>query len=220
MDIFSHILWTYLPFRKKSWCGLAILFAILPDTGYLLIMLYGEFGVVNINMDFVPGPFMALYHLLHSFFTLAFVALILYVYRPNWLPALSGWLLHILIDIPTHQGDFGTRFLYPALPDFYFEGISWSNFEVLAAGYSLLLLANIIYLIWEHRQFPDKSVLSRAGRFITYAGGLINNQIIPASNAASGDFQGASGELSGKDQNSTGQGEDQPPRAIIPQKAS
>ena len=90
MDFFSHLLWTYLPFRKKEWCAMALFFGVLPDIGYLLIMFYREFCVVNINMDFVPGPFLALYHILHSFIALAFVALVLYVYRPAWLPAYSS----------------------------------------------------------------------------------------------------------------------------------
>ena len=151
MDIFSHILWTYLPFRNKEWCNKAIMFAILPDTGYLLIMLYGFLFAPSIENAIIPASLMALYHLLHSFFTLGLVAIVIWKFRPGLLPAISGWLLHILIDIPTHHGDFCTRFLYPIFPNVYIEGIAWSNIEVLALSYSLFILA-YIFSIWRTRK--------------------------------------------------------------------
>ena len=148
----SHILWTYLPFRDKEWCNKALVFAILPDIGYMLIMLYALFGIAPINDMAIPDSLMVIYHLLHSFVTLGIVAIIVWKFKRDLLYALSGWFLHILIDIPSHQGYYSTRFLYPLFPNVHIEGISWSNIEVLALSYSLLVLAYLISYWMERRQ--------------------------------------------------------------------
>jgi len=212
MDILSHILWTYLPFKKKEWCSKAIVFAVLPDAGYLLIMLYGFLGAPSIKNAILPAPLMISYHLLHSFITLGLVAIVIWKLRPDLLYAMSGWVLHILIDIPSHQGDFSTRFLYPVFPNAHIEGISWSNFEVLALSYSLFILL-YFFSIWRGRRknrMGDEWKTDWIDRINIFAGVLINNHIIPMSDAASGHIQRTFNQISGKDKNSPEQGEDQP----------
>jgi hypothetical protein len=58
-----------------------------------------------------------------------------------WRPVLElfGWALHILIDIPTHQGIFGIQFLWP-LSGHAFQGLRWESGWFLAANYTTLLL--------------------------------------------------------------------------------
>ena len=58
---------------------------------------------------------------------------------------LSGWLLHILLDIPTHSFRYyATRFLWP-LSNYAFDGVPWwtpwffwSTYAALAVTYLLL----------------------------------------------------------------------------------
>jgi hypothetical protein len=72
MDLFSHILWTRVGTRDKLWDDEALLFALLPDAGFLLIMLYVFFGK-PMDLDFsdamltLPPAFLIIYRLLHSF---------------------------------------------------------------------------------------------------------------------------------------------------------
>jgi hypothetical protein len=145
MDLFSHILWTRVFTRNKLWDQEALLFAVLPDAGFLLIMLYVIFGK-PMNLDFsdamqtIPPGFIVVYRVLHSFVTVGIVALILWKLKPSILPALSAWVLHICMDIPVHDGMFGTRFLYPILPDFYITGVTWGQWQILAGSYLLLLV--------------------------------------------------------------------------------
>jgi hypothetical protein len=62
--------------------------------------------------------------------------------RPPW--ELSGWILHILIDIPTHtRGLYPTPFLWP-LSDFTVDGISWGRPWFLAINYSSLLMVFLL----------------------------------------------------------------------------
>jgi hypothetical protein len=64
--------------------------------------------------------------------------------RPCW--EMTGWLLHILIDIPTHTRRlYPTPFLWP-LSDFTIDGISWGRPWFLALNYSSLLI--VFLLLW------------------------------------------------------------------------
>ena len=120
MDFFSHILWVYLPVKNKLWRDEALFFAALPDLGFLLVLLYvfaspGGFWTSVNNM---PEIYFQIYYFLHSFVALGIVAVIIWRLRPKLLPALSGWFIHIMIDIPFHENPkFTTRFLYPILPE-------------------------------------------------------------------------------------------------------
>jgi membrane-bound metal-dependent hydrolase YbcI (DUF457 family) len=56
----------------------------------------------------------AWYYLMHSFTTTVLASFIAYIFwHPAWVVVTLAYLSHIIIDIPTHEGDFATRFLYP-----------------------------------------------------------------------------------------------------------
>ncbi len=157
MDIFSHIFWVYVPTRNKLWRDEALLFAALPDLGFLFILLYIFFFTsrnFSAGVSTMPDFLLVIYFMLHSFVTLGIVALIVWKLRPKLLPALSGWLIHILMDIPVHDGYFGTRFLYPLFPDTYVSGITWLDYRVLALSY----LALVIVYIYSIRRERKKHV--------------------------------------------------------------
>jgi hypothetical protein len=215
MDLFSHILWTRVGTRDKLWDDEALLFALLPDAGFLLIMLYVFFGK-PMDLDFsdamltLPPAFLIIYRLLHSFIILAIVALFVWKYSPKLLPALSAWAVHICMDIPFHgSAMFGTRFLYPILPDFYINGLSWGNPMVLAYSYLLLLVVWYYLEMRELKKHRNPGLradwLDRAAYF---AKALINPQPIPAGHAQNGDYARASDQVSGEDREGPEKSED------------
>jgi len=50
-----------------------------------------------------------------------------------------AWSLHILIDIPTHQGIFVLHFPWP-LSYYWVSGLRWENYWFLVANYAALFL--------------------------------------------------------------------------------
>lgn len=221
MDIFSHILWTYVPFRNKLWRDEALFFAILPDFGFLFILLY----VFVSDKDFanaipiMPDIFLIVYSTLHSFVAMSVVAIVVWKLRPRLLPALSGWFIHILMDIPFHEGTFGTRFLYPLFPDLYIPGVTWLDYRVLAISYLALVLVYVYSLrrerkkhLWGKDWEPDW-----VDRLHLMADGLINRKAISVANAAKHDNKRTPDRLSGEDRASAGQGEDYTAETELPQ---
>jgi len=69
------------------------------------------------------------------------------------------WLLHILIDIPTHAGSFfPTPFLAP-ISDFIIDGVRWSNPAVFFTNVALLITLWAV-IFWKERQVRVQSQLS------------------------------------------------------------
>ena len=224
MDIFSHVLWAYVPFRNKLWRDEGLFFAVLPDFGFLLIILYVVLGTGPLvgfpqALPKMPDALLIIYFTLHSFVTLGVVALIVWRLKPKLLPALSGWFIHILMDIPVHDGYFGTRFLYPLLPDFHISGISWVDYRVLAVSY----LALVIVYIYSLRRERKKRVMRKRwkpdwiDKFHMRADALINRKSICAKDDEDGSIGGSSEEISGEDGEGPGQGEHQPAGEVLPQ---
>jgi len=87
-----------------------------------------------------------LYGAAHSLivFTLAFAAASMVARRVVW--EMLGWLLHILIDIPTHSYSYyATRFLWP-VSQVRVDGIPWWTPWFWAATYAVL--AVVYVAIW------------------------------------------------------------------------
>ncbi len=226
MDLFSHVLWTSVVSRNRLWHDEAVLFALLPDAGYLIIMIYALFGApygVEFSQAMVslPPAFIVLYHSMHSLVVFGIAAIIVWRLKPKLLPAMSAWAFHICMDIPFHGGIFGTRIFYPILPDFYVHGITWLDYRVTAASY-FLLLATWFYLemreLRKHRRrnnwIPDW--IDRAERF---AAALINPQPIPVAHAEVGDNGAAPFRLPEEDCHSPGEGQDSRAGALPPPEA-
>ncbi|MBA3046151.1 MAG: hypothetical protein KKH41_01255 [Candidatus Thermoplasmatota archaeon] len=226
MDLFSHVLWTSVLGRNRLWHDEAILFALLPDAGYFLIMLYVLFGTpMNVNfadaMVTLPKGFMVIYYLLHSFVVFGVTALAVWKLKPKLLPALSAWFFHICMDIPFHDGVFGTRILYPLLPNFYIGGMSWGDYRVLAGSY-FLLLATWFYLemreLRKHRR-RDNWLPDWIDRLEHAVGGLINPKPIPTAHAEGGDNARTPDRIPGEDRVGTGENQYHGPGAVPPPEA-
>jgi len=118
------------------------------------------------NSFFIFRLTITLYHISHSFITflaLFFLAWIMcwYMFKhkseisthkhtlyqpsrctPYW--EMTGWLIHIVMDIPTHSKTFyPTLFLWP-LSDWHFDGISWVNMWFIIINYTSLLIVFIL----------------------------------------------------------------------------
>lgn len=156
MDPIFHALFANLYAKDERWRDEALAFSLLPDVGFLLIELYIFFYVTaSVNyadaMASVPPAFIAIYRIFHSLLVFGIVAAIVWRVRPRLLPALSAWLLHILVDIPVHEGTFTTRVLYPVLPNVQFHGWSWGTPAVVVSAYAVLL-ALYAYSAWRARR--------------------------------------------------------------------
>ena len=170
MDIFSHGLWAGAAYKAankklkdklKVW--LAVFWGVLPDLfSFSIPFIYLAYNLISGNMNFsdFPRPENAepmppdtlpifrltslLYSVSHSaviFFAIfGFVFLILR--RPVW--EMGGWLIHILIDIPTHSYKFyPTPFLWP-FSEWKFDGFSWGQPWFMILNYSAII---IIYIL-------------------------------------------------------------------------
>ncbi len=157
MEIVAHGLWataagiavkrtTRIRFRL----GWAIWWAIFPDVlafgpsiavGLWLRVTAG--GSAHGGHYHVPLPLYPTAHSLIAFLVVFGIACILarrVVYE------LFGWLLHILIDIPTHSlSYYATRFLWP-VSNFRIDGIAWWTRWFWMATYAALAI--VFALLW------------------------------------------------------------------------
>jgi len=70
---------------------------------------------------------------------------------PYW--EITGWFIHILIDIPSHSEVFyPTLFLWP-LSDVRFDGVSWGNKQFMITNYSCLLMVFILLSVFRRVKF-------------------------------------------------------------------
>lgn len=154
MDVFSHGLWTNLAFYKKYRYDLknrlmAVFFGVMPD---LVSFVPSTFYLIFSNSHFPrPGEqipntavfnyALASYDYTHSLaiFTFAFTLVwFLRGRKPYW--PMLGWLLHILIDIPTHRGDFfPTPILFPVSDIKFLSGFSWATPWFFILNWTILL---------------------------------------------------------------------------------
>jgi membrane-bound metal-dependent hydrolase YbcI (DUF457 family) len=73
-----------------------------------------------------------------------------YVFWP-----MLGWLLHILLDIPTHPDFYHTPFLWPVSNYRYTGGIAWSHPTFMVFNYGLLILAYIGIYLYQKRKYEN-----------------------------------------------------------------
>lgn len=178
MDTLSHALWGYASLRWRGprsgrWALITgsapdLIFGVTSNLGRLLTK--GWEGLKPQERDpriwLRDGPPMpadlvedydTYYVWAHSLVLLAAVALVWYAIRrrPPWL--LLPWLLHLLMDIPSHER-YLTPFLYP-ISDWKFEGWSWGRGPMLALDVSgLLVVYAMLYArYWSRHRKPRLS---------------------------------------------------------------
>jgi len=169
MDIFAHALWTGVVgltvrhrVRRPISLRWLIFWGVFPDLFSFLIpavirIWWYATGMTPHLLPDAKGPahfqwVWQLYYGSHSLVTFTVVFGLIWLIRRQPVLELLGWLLHILIDIPTHQGMFALHFLWP-LSSFGVSGVRWENRWFMAANYGTLLL---LYAgVWLNRRRPN-----------------------------------------------------------------
>ncbi len=94
-----------------------------------------------------------LYQISHSAVIFAVVFLVVWAVRRRPYLELSGWLLHILIDIPSHTASFyPTPFLWPISNYHFLYGVSWANPTYMIVNYSALAVVYLYFLFRKKKQ--------------------------------------------------------------------
>jgi len=143
MDVVAHWLWTYAIYFKTKYRLLAALFGVLPDIiafgpFFLYKLLFGSLGKPALGS--IPEYVFIGYNFTHSLVVFLIVFAVIYFITREIPWVIGGWLLHILIDIPTHTSAFfPTPFLWP-ISNFTVSVVSWSNLIFMIVNYSLLVI--------------------------------------------------------------------------------
>jgi hypothetical protein len=165
MDIVAHTLWATAAAQAANqkvakigvawfavWTMFPDLLAFAPEV--IVRLWYRCTGLTAGSVDLHhirlrQGGFeVDLYDVGHSLVVFSAVYLIACVIlrRPPW--GILGWMLHILLDIPSHSVHYATPFLWP-LSSFRIVGVSWHQWWFVALNYGIL--AVMWLLLWIHR---------------------------------------------------------------------
>ncbi|MDP3956694.1 MAG: hypothetical protein Q8P97_01735 [bacterium] len=161
MDILAHALWTNALYegverRKRSWREIleVVFWSDFPD-----FFTFGVLFAVDIATFQFPGHFgtldeanfpewlFSMHYILYSlplFFLIFFIIWFLRG-KPYW--AIGGWLVHIFIDVFTHDSFFPPHFLWP-FSDFHLELITWASPTFMAFNYGALTVTYVGLYFW------------------------------------------------------------------------
>jgi hypothetical protein len=167
MEIVAHGLWAAAAAitakrstEAKIRVGWAVWWAAFPD-----VLAFGPSVAAGLWLWFAGGPNSApgdghilphvhiglpLYPAGHSLLVFLLVFGIAAILARRIVIEMLGWLLHILIDIPTHSFSYyATRFLWP-VADFRIDGIAWWTPWFWAATYAALVV--VYFRLWMKRR--------------------------------------------------------------------
>lgn len=162
MDILAHALWTTAAAKlasnrtgRRLRLAWAAFWGVFPDLfsfsvpAVVRIWWYLTGTTHSLLPDAHSAPHFQyvwqLYHCSHSLLVFAAIFGLLWAILRRPVLEMLGWALHILIDIPTHQGIFAIHFLWP-LSDYAVNGIRWENHWFFALNYTAL--AAVWVLLW------------------------------------------------------------------------
>ncbi len=153
-------LWGVLPdFFAFSFPFLAMIFFIV--TGEMSLSSFGEhhgFGFPA-GSEWISSLPPKLYSISHSLVIFSATFLVIWAIRARRArkdPTRSGgpyyemlgWALHILIDIPSHAGNFyPTPFLWPVSDYKFLHGVSWANPTYMIINYSALAIVCVYFYL-------------------------------------------------------------------------
>lgn len=173
MDIFAHALWTNIVYFKKYKAEvrnrfIAVAFGVVPDLlSFVPFFVYAIFSRKEFFDLMGSGVGVARYasesyNYTHSIVFFALVFILIGLGRKIWKKSfvywpIFGWLLHILIDIPSHRGFYETPFLFPLSGYKFSHGVSWGHPVFMIINYSALAA---VYLVWflvlRKKNLPEK----------------------------------------------------------------
>ena len=162
MDIVSHALWSYLIYHKADTPEqlLAVALGVAPDLIPFAPMTIRHFvkrqmgawkkidkdNYEEVNRT-IPRWVHRLYDVTHSIHIWIVWFCVLWAIRGSvpW-PAFA-WLIHIVVDIPTHtKRFFPTPFLWP-ISSFKVDGFSWAERWFMRLNYGSLILGYILVYV-------------------------------------------------------------------------
>ena len=176
MDIFSHGLWAGAgamglnKAQTKRWLNVwaTAAWGVFPDLfafSIPFIFIIGSLIVGNGHLsDFGPHRLepiagrdsvwlfqlaSALYNISHSLIIFSVVFFGVWAYFKQARLELLGWLLHIIMDVPTHSYAFFPTPVFWPLFDWKFNGFSWGQPWFLLLDFSSLLL--VYAFLWKKR---------------------------------------------------------------------
>lgn len=175
MDVLSHGVWALAIARganiktstRVMRPSVAFFFGIFPDLFAfsipILFMLWTFLTGSGPEVVAAPGPgpsslrspeMLALAHNLYNLSHSLIVFLVVFVVvallrkkRPYW--ELSGWLFHILCDIPTHSGEFFPTPIFWPLANWKFDGFSWGQWWFIIANWTTLIVIHLGLTLWK-----------------------------------------------------------------------
>lgn len=172
MDIISHGLWGGALFGRKNrrdfWWS--FVFGIAPD-----FLSFGVFTIMTIlglasSPNWREGPppessipfyVHSLYNLTHSLVIFILVFTLFYFFRRKIFYPMFAWLLHILLDIPTHSTEFfPTPFLWPFFDNIRVNGIPWVH-PLIFIPNIILLFTIYLWFFYIKPKRDDKKLLSK-----------------------------------------------------------
>ncbi len=166
MDILAHGLWGGMLAGWRKRFGLAFLFAVCPDLFSFGLWAavraaHGSFQRGRPPLDSLPGWIDIAYSVTHSLIIAVAVWAFLWWLNRELAVPFSAWIIHILIDIPTHsRAFFPTPFLYP-LSSFTVDGFSWGRRWFMILNYSALLVLAVIWIMARHKRRVKSSLVMK-----------------------------------------------------------
>lgn len=180
MDFFSHGLWGGIIAKAANKHKITqkpvsvfwfVFWSVIPDFfsfAVLLIWLFYGLLAGTISLAGLPHPNAMepmsgdtffifrftnfLYNSSHSLIVFFIIFALVSWKKKHSAWVMSGWLIHILIDIPTHSYKFyPTPFLWP-LSQWKLDGYSWSHSGFLIFNYLAIFLA----YFWLYRRWLKK----------------------------------------------------------------
>jgi len=174
VDVISHALWAGAAaealrragrFSRRDVAGAAALGAMPDLVGMLPVTAWaaGSPSPLDSVLGYVwatPGqepPMtawarLAEHHLhcgAHSLVILALATMACAALLRPMLPALLGWWMHVLLDIPTHSEEYYAVTIFYPFTEWSVDGIAWTTPWVLATNW--LLLAATYAALWRFR---------------------------------------------------------------------
>ncbi|MBR9693265.1 hypothetical protein GOV07_05060 [Candidatus Woesearchaeota archaeon] len=152
MDIFAHILWTLLVFHGYDWVWWAVLLGVIADSiTFFPVMIYGL-----LKGERFKGPpkltgfakkWSRIYNFTHSLIVWGAISIIILAVTGSfWMP-MWGWLLHILMDIPTHDRDFFATPIFWPVSNYKLPGATWATPRAMSLIYGLVVLGWILVFL-------------------------------------------------------------------------
>lgn len=177
MDMLAHGLWTAaaaITANRSAGTnikvGWAVWWGVFPD-----VLAFGPLVAVSLwlwlasdaNSSSTGGHLLPhvhvglpLYQLGHSLVVFLLVFGVVTILARRIVFAMLGWLLHILIDIPTHRlRYYATRFLWP-ISDYRVDGVAWWTPWFWAATYGALGV--VYFVLWKRGLIPPSGPSQKA----------------------------------------------------------